>query len=94
MKPGMIKPKTARFVVGAAGVAITAAMGGLLAASGKLDWRAAMMAGGAALIAWVQRQPWQDVLQELLDTLPEETAAVVRESVRPSEPPADGQQQS
>lgn len=93
MKPGVIKPKTARFVVGALGVALSAGMAALMAASGALDWRAAALAAGTALVAWVQKQPWADVLQELLDTLPDEVRESVRatvDSVRPPEPPTDG----
>lgn len=93
MKPGVFKPKTARFVVGALGVALSAGMAVLLAKSDALDWRAALFAAGTALVTWVQRQPWQDVLQELLDQLPDEARETVRatvDSVRPPEPPTDG----
>lgn len=89
MKPGMLKPKTARFVVGAVGVALSAAMAALLAQTGALDWRAALMAAGTALSAWVVRQPWHDVLAELLDQLPPELSAAVQESVRPTKPPEE-----
>jgi phage-related tail protein len=86
MKPAMIRPKVARLVVGAVGVALAAAMSALLAQSGALDWRAALMAAGTALGAWVVKQPWQDVLGELLEQLPPELAADVSESLRPTQP--------
>jgi len=95
MKPGLIKPKTARLLVGAVGVAISAGMAALLASTGALDWRAVAFAAGTALVAWVKKQPWQNVLEELLDSLPDEARETVRttvDSVRPPEPSTDGKQ--
>lgn len=87
MKPSMIRPKTARFIVGALGVALSAGMAALLAKSGAFDWRAALLAGGTALAAWVQKQPWHDVLAEILEQLPPELAQDVQDSIRPSQQP-------